>query len=68
MKLRYVVKYKMKKMAKSLLKDHDYCPMLLMQTTKTAVCLQTKAIFRHLYFNCKMYWCSSLISCIILYQ
>ena len=25
------------------------CPMLLMQTTKTAVCLQRKAIFHHLY-------------------
>ena len=24
-------------------------PMLLMRTTKTAVCLQTKAIFHHLY-------------------
>ena len=29
---------------------HDcYCPMLLMLTTKTAVCLQTKAIFYKLY-------------------
>ena len=24
-------------------------PMLLMRTTKTAVCIQTKAIFHHLY-------------------
>ena len=24
-----------------------YCPMLLMRTTKTAVCLQTKDIFHH---------------------
>ena len=32
----------------SLLKQHCYFPMLLMQTTKTAVCLQTKAIFQHL--------------------
>ena len=47
--LRYVVKYKVKKMAKSLLKHHCYCPMLLMWTTKTAVYLQTKAIFPHLY-------------------
>ena len=40
-------------MAKSLLKHHCYCPMLLMRTTKTAVCLQTKAIFHHLYgFYC----------------
>ena len=29
-------------MAKSLLKQHCYCPMLLMWTTKTAVCLQKK--------------------------
>ena len=36
-------------MPTSLLKQHCYCPMLLMQTTKTAVCLQTKAIFHHLY-------------------
>ena len=46
--LRYVVTYKVRKMAKSLLKQHFYCPMLLMHTTKTAVCLQTKAIFHHL--------------------
>ena len=26
-----------------------HCPMSLMRTTKTAVCLQTKAIFHHLY-------------------
>ena len=32
-----VVKYKVRKMAKSLLKHHCYCPILLMQTTKTAV-------------------------------
>ena len=32
-------------MAKSWLKCNCYCPMLLMQTTKTAVCLQTKAYF-----------------------
>ena len=25
--------------------NKSYCPMLLMQTTKAAVCLQTKAIF-----------------------
>ena len=43
------MKYKVRKMAKSLLKHHCYCPMLLMWTTKTAVCLQTKAIFHHLY-------------------
>ena len=30
-------------------KQHCYCPMLLMWTTKTAVCLQTKAIFHYLY-------------------
>ena len=47
--LRYVVKYDIRTMAKSLLKHHCYCPMLLMRTTKTAVCLQTKAIFHHLY-------------------
>ena len=44
----YVVKYNVRKMAKSLLKHHCYCPMLLMRTTKTDVCLQTKAIFHHL--------------------
>ena len=37
------------KMHTSLLKQHCYCPMLLMQTTITSVCLQTKAIFHHLY-------------------
>ena len=42
-----------------------YCPMFLMPTTKTAVCLQTKGIFHHLYgFN----WYSSEISRVILYQ
>ena len=46
--MKYVVKYKVRKMAKSLFKHHCYCPML-MQTTKTAVRLQTKAIFHHLY-------------------
>ena len=50
---RNVVTYKVRKMAtslaKSLLKQHCYCPMLLMQTTKTAVCLQTKGVFHHLY-------------------
>ena len=45
----YVVKYKVGKMAKSLLKHHCYCPKLLMQTTKTAVCLQTNAFFHHPY-------------------
>ena len=47
--LRYVVKCKVIKMAQSRLKHHCYCPMLLMRTTKTAVCLQTKAILYHLY-------------------
>ena len=37
------------KMPTSLLKQHCYCPMLLMWTTKTAVCLQTKAIFHYIY-------------------
>ena len=49
--LSYAVKYKVGKMAKGLLKHQCYCPMLLMQTTKTAVCLQTKAIFHHLYVS-----------------
>ena len=31
------------------LKQLCYCPMLLMRTTKTAVCLQTKAILDHFY-------------------
>ena len=34
----------------SLLKQQYYCPTLLMLTTKTAVCLQTKDIFHHLYW------------------
>ena len=34
---------------KTSYKHHCYYPMLLMRTTKTAVCLQTKAIFHHLY-------------------
>ena len=38
-----------RKMAKSLLKRHCYCPVLLMQTTKTAGCLQTRAICYHFY-------------------
>ena len=46
--LRYVVKYKVRKMAKSLLKHHCYCPKLLMRTTKTGVCLQTKAFLYHI--------------------
>ena len=44
-----VVKYKVQKVAKGLLKQHCYCPMLLMWTTKTAICLQTNTIFHHLY-------------------
>ena len=32
----------------SVLKYHCYCPILLMRTTKTAVCLQTKAICHNL--------------------
>ena len=35
-----------KKRPISSLKQHCYCPM---RTIKTAVCLQTKAIFQHLY-------------------
>ena len=38
-----------RKMATSLLKQHCYCLMLLMRTAKTAVCLQTKAVFHHRY-------------------
>ena len=37
--LRYAVKFKVRKMAKSLLDNNCYCPMLLMRITKTAVCL-----------------------------
>ena len=36
-------------MAKGLLKHHCYSPMLSVQTTKAAVCLQIKAIFHLLY-------------------
>ena len=45
----FIFKYEARKMPKCLLKHHCYCLMLLMRTTKTAVCLQTKAIFHHLY-------------------
>ena len=31
------------------LKHHCYCPMVLMRTTKTAVCLQAKPTFHLLY-------------------
>ena len=47
--LRYVVKYKVRKIAKSMLKHHCYCLMFLMETTKTAVCLQTMAICHQLH-------------------
>ena len=46
----YVVKYKVRKMTKNVLKRHCYCPVLLMWTTKTAVCLKTKAISHNLYW------------------
>ena len=46
--MRYVVKYQVEKMPTSLLKQHCYCSMLLIQTTKTAVCLQTEAIFHYI--------------------
>ena len=45
----YVVKYRLRNMAKCLLKNLYHRPMLLMRTTKTAVCLQRKAIFHHVY-------------------
>ena len=61
---RDVVKFKVKKMAKSLLKHHCYCQMLLMRTTKTAVCLQRPFFITFMDFN----WCSSSISCEIFYQ
>ena len=48
-KILNLVKFKVREMAISLSKHHCYCPMLLIRTTKTAVCLQTKAIFHHLY-------------------
>ena len=38
-----------RQMAKCLLRYHYYCPMLLMQTTKTDVCLQTNTIVHQLY-------------------
>ena len=37
------------KYAYKSIKTALFCPMLLMQTTKTAVCLQTKDILHHLY-------------------
>ena len=45
--LRHVIKFRVRKMAKGLLEHHCYCPIFLMWTTKTAVCLQT--ILHHLY-------------------
>ena len=42
--LRYVVKYKVRNMAKSLLRYHCYCPMVLMQTTNTAVFESTSCV------------------------
>ena len=36
-------------MAKGLLKRHFYCPIVLIQTTKTPVHLQTNAIFQLIY-------------------
>ena len=36
------------KYAYKSVKQHCYCPMLLMRTTKTAVCLQTKAICHYI--------------------
>ena len=56
--MRYVVKYQVKNMPTSLLKQHCYCRMILMQTTKTAVYLQTKAIIFFITFM-GFYWCSS---------
>ena len=41
----YVIKYKVREIANSLLNHHCYCPMLLMRTTKTAVCLHKMANF-----------------------
>ena len=59
--MRYVVKYKVRKMTESLLKHHCNCPVLLMRTTKTAVCLQTKAIFHGGIYHPKMiYWLGEL--------
>ena len=55
------------KMKMNLLETALLFPMLLMRTTKTAVCLQTKAIFMistFMGFN----WCSTKIPCVILYQ
>ena len=43
--MRNVVKYKVRKMAKSLLKHHFYCPMLLMQTTKNSCLFTNKGHF-----------------------
>ena len=41
---------KVRKMDTTLLKHLCYCQMLLMRTTKTVVCLQTKATFHHPYW------------------
>ena len=42
-------KYKVRTMAKSLLKHHCYCPIIMMRSTKTAFCLQTMTIFHPFY-------------------
>ena len=43
--LRYVVKYKVRKMGKSLFEHQCYCLMIFMRITKTAVCFQNKGHF-----------------------
>ena len=40
------MKYKVRKMVESLFKHLCFCPMFFMRTTKTDVCLHTKAIFQ----------------------
>ena len=57
---------KVRKMAKSLFRNHFYSQMLLMQTTKTAVCLQTKAISHHLYVFQLVFWLNFMSSTLLI--
>ena len=40
----YMVEYKVRKIAKRVLKHHCYCPILLMRTTKTVVWFTNKCL------------------------
>ena len=62
--VRYVVKYKVKKNGYRSVKTHWYYTLLLMWTTKTAEFVYKQRPFYVTYMD--FYWCSSLISSLIL--